>query len=215
MAIRAYNECYLNEAKRHLGVATDYLVNSAGFGADRVGFIYSTSPTMTMFGMGDPGVVAGMSGTELGQRLWREVRGGDGTAAPTRQWSDEGKSPEYWAGWALAHFQWHWCKSFKWIFARVTLSAVIAKYAVYHEMDVMRFLEEFMDELTSVKTEPNLRRIRRAAGYTQSQLARLAEVNVRNIQLYEQGVQNINRASAEVLARLARPLSCTIEDLME
>ena len=27
MAIRSYNEVYLNEAKRHLGVATDYLAN--------------------------------------------------------------------------------------------------------------------------------------------------------------------------------------------
>jgi hypothetical protein len=40
-------------------------------------------------------------------------------------------------------------------------------------------------------------------------------VNIRNIQLYEQGVQDINRASASTLTSLALPLACTIEDLME
>ena len=72
-----------------------------------------------------------------------------------------------------------------------------------------------MRELASVKTEKNLRRIRRAAGYSQSELSRLSGVNIRNIQLYEQGVQDINRASAVTLAALARPLACSIENLME
>jgi transcriptional regulator with XRE-family HTH domain len=82
-------------------------------------------------------------------------------------------------------------------------------------MDISRFLEDFMRELASVKTEKNLRRIRRAAGYSQSELSRLSGVNIRNIQLYEQGVQDINRASAATLAALARPLACSIENLME
>ena len=50
---------------------------------------------------------------------------------------------------------------------------------------------------------------------TNSTLPLLSGVNIRNIQLYEQGVQDINRASASTLASLARPLACTIEDLME
>ena len=36
-----------------------------------------------------------------------------------------------------------------------------------------------------------------------------------SVKLYEQGVQDINRASASTLASLARPLACAIEDLME
>ena len=39
MAIRSYSEVYLNDAKRHLGIATDYLVNACGLPADRVGGI--------------------------------------------------------------------------------------------------------------------------------------------------------------------------------
>ena len=51
-----------------------------------------------------------------------------------------------------------------------------------------------MQELESVKVEKNLRRMRLAAGYSQSELSRLSGVNILNIQLYEQGVQDINRA---------------------
>ena len=41
METRAYSEVYLNEAKRHLGTATDYLVNVCGFPADGVEFVES------------------------------------------------------------------------------------------------------------------------------------------------------------------------------
>ena len=213
MAIRSYNEVYLNEAKRHLGVATDYLANVCRVPVDRIGYIYASSATMVLFGRGDPGVVAGLSGTELGHRLYREIRPDEDP--PVAVNSVAGRSPEYWGGWALAHFQWHWCKTFRWIFARVSMSDILAKYSVYHEMDISRFLEDFMQELASVNVEKNLRRIRLAAGYSQSELSRLSGVNIRNIQLYEQGVQDINRASASTLAALARPLACAIEDLME
>ena len=213
MAIRSYNEVYLNEAKRHLGVATDYLLNVCRVSVDRIGYVYASSPTMVLFGRGDPGVVAGLSGTELGQRLFREIRPDE--ELPTSGNSSAGRSPEYWGGWALAHFQWHWCKTFRWIFARTSMSDLLGKYSIYHEMDVSRFLEDFMRELESVNVEKNLRRMRLAAGYSQSELSRLSGVNIRNIQLYEQGVQDINRASASTLASLARPLACTIEDLME
>ena len=161
MATRAYSDVYLSEAKRHLGVATDYLVNVCGFAADRVGAIYSNSPIAERFANGDPGIVAGMSGTELGQRFFVETRAGENAPVPRRT---DGRSPEYWSGWALAHFQWYWGKSFRWILSRTSLSGIIAKYRVYHEMDISRFLEDFMREFEAVRTDPNLRQLRRAKG---------------------------------------------------
>lgn len=213
MEIRAYEQFYLADAKSHLASATDYLIASCKIPADRVGFVYSTSPTMKRFSIGEPGIVAGMSGIELGKLLWRELYASD--AAPEPIQLSNGRSCEYWGGWALAHFQWYWRKTFKWIFARTTMSGLLAKYSVYHEMDISRFLEDFMAELAAVKTEPNLRRIRRAAGYSQSELANKSGVNIRNIQLYEQRSQDINRASAFSLSALAGVLGCSIEDLME
>lgn len=211
--MNAYESFYLPEAKSHLGACTDYLINRCGIAADRVGGIYATSPLMKAFGRGEPTVVSGISGIELGQRLYRALYGRED--APEWTGDRNGRSCEYWGGWVLAHFQWHWNRSFKWIFARTSLSDVLAKYPIYHEMDVTRFLEDFMQELGSVPVEPNLRRLRRAVGYSQSELARRSGVNIRNIQLYEQRAQDINRASAASLAALAQCLSCSIEDLME
>lgn len=209
----AYEKFYLPEAKAHLGACTDYLINRCGIAADRVGSMYATSPLMKQFARGEPTVVSGISGIELGQRLYRGLYGREDAPEPAA--GGGGRSCEYWGGWALAHFQWHWNRSFKWIFARVRFSEVLAKYAVYHEMDITRFLEDFMQELETVVVEPNLRRIRRAVGYSQMELANRSGVNVRNIQLYEQRVQDINCASASSLAALAQCLSCSIEDLME
>lgn len=211
--MNAYERFYLPDAKSHLGVCTDYLVNHCRIAPDQVGEVYATSPVMKAFGRGYPAIVSGISGIELGQRLYRQRFGRE--EAPDWTGDAHARSCEYWGGWALAHFQWHWNKSFKWIFARTRLSDILAKYPTYHEMDIARFLDDFMRELESVQTEPNLRRIRRAVGYSQSELARRSGVNVRNIQLYEQRVQDINRASAASLAELARCLACSIEDLME
>lgn len=212
-AMNAYESFYLPDAKSHLGVCTDYLVNCCGIAADRVGGVYATSPEMKAFARGEPAVVSGISGIELGQRLYRALYNRED--APDWTGDRTGRSREYWGGWALAHFQWHWNVTFRWIFARTSLSDLLAKYAVYHEADISRFLEDFMDELKEIPVEPNLRRIRRATGYSQAELARMSGVNVRNIQLYEQRAQDINRAAASTLAALARCLSCAIEDLME
>jgi len=213
METKAYAEFYLADAKRHLGSCTDYLINDCSLEADRVGEIYATSSVMAAFGRGEPGAVSGLSGVELGMRLYREYANAD--SVPAYRPKQDGRTREYWAGWALAQLQWHLARPFKWIFARTRFSDLLAKYSVYHEMDISRFVEDVRAELEKVELEPNLRRIRRAVGLSQSQLASLSGVNVRNIQLYEQRVQDINHATATTLARLARVLSCSIEDLME
>lgn len=209
----AYPQSYLADAKSHLGACTDYLINRCGIATDRIGYLFSVSPIMKSFQAGDPGVVGGLSGAELGARIYEGLYAGETAPAPAPL--QDGRTAEYWGGWALAHFQWYWDKSFKWIFARTTMSALLAKYSVYHEMDIARFLEDFKMELDSIEVEPNLRRIRRACGYSQAELAKISGINIRNIQLYEQRVQDINRASAASLRELAKSLACSIEDLME
>jgi len=213
METKAYAECYLADARRRLGVCTHYLINDCGLDADRVGEIYATSPVMAAFGRGESGAVSGLSGVELGMRLYREYTNSD--SAPAYHPKQDGRTREFWAGWALAQLQWHLSRPFKWIFARTRLLDILAKYGVYHEMDIARFVEDIGAELEKTLLEPNLRRIRRAVGLSQSQLASHSGVNIRNIQLYEQRAQDINHATAQTLARIARVLSCSIEDLME
>lgn len=60
-----------------------------------------------------------------------------------------------------------------------------------------------------------LKEYRTKSGMSQSQLAEASGVNVRMIQYYEQGVKDINKASAETLYKLSRALGCKMEDLLE
>ena len=52
-------------------------------------------------------------------------------------------------------------------------------------------------------------------GISQKQLAEKAEVSIRNIQMYEQRQNDINKAQADILFRLSKTLGCNIEDLFE
>lgn len=61
----------------------------------------------------------------------------------------------------------------------------------------------------------NLKRIRKAAGLSQSKLAEISGVNLRMIQYYEQGAKDINKAEVLTVYRLAQALNCIVEDLIE
>ena len=57
--------------------------------------------------------------------------------------------------------------------------------------------------------------IREARGVSQAQLAELSGVAKRSIQLYEQRVNDIDKAQSQTLYKLSRVLGCAIEDLLE
>ena len=46
-------------------------------------------------------------------------------------------------------------------------------------------------------------------------MAQRSGVNLRNIQMYEQRVNSIDRAQAHILYKLSRVLGCDVEDLLE
>jgi transcriptional regulator with XRE-family HTH domain len=82
-------------------------------------------------------------------------------------------------------------------------------------MDITNFIDTMEEFFNSAKREPNLKRIRENRGLSQTELAEQAEVNIRNIQMYEQRVNNIDKAQANILYKLSRVLGCDIEDLLE
>lgn len=59
-----------------------------------------------------------------------------------------------------------------------------------------------------------LQEARKAKGYSQSQLAEIAGVNIRTLQYYEQGVKDINGAKLHTLLNLANALDCHISDIV-
>ena len=88
-------------------------------------------------------------------------------------------------------------------------------YEVYHEMDLVHFVER-LDELWNIcYPETNLKRIRNLSGLSQRELADLSGVSVRQIQLFEQRQRDINQTRAIDILKLSRVLGCKNEDLLE
>lgn len=210
--ICAYNELYLNDAKENLAEFFDYAINSCKFDADFFAKLFVQSGYADKFERGNPAIIAGMSGIELAKKVityaypnWK---------FPEKIFSED-RSNVYWAGWALAEYQWATCKRFKDIFSRISLSQIVSMYHVYHEMDIEHFIEDMNRNYDSVERETHLKTIRENRGISQAELAKLSGVSLRSIQMYEQKVNHIDKAQAGTVYKLSRVLGCTVEDLLE
>lgn len=210
--IRAYSESYLSNAKDRLSSFFDYAINDCGLKPDWITALFITTGYAEQFERGNPAYVAGMSGVELARAVILSAYGTKELPAPTYA---EYCSPEYWAGWTLAEYQWYTGRRFKDIFNRIPLTKVIGMYPVYHEMDITNFIDAMEKFYKAAEDDSNLKRIRESRGISQGELADLSGVNIRNIQMYEQRGHNIDKAQAQILYKLSRVLGCNIEDLLE
>ena len=209
---RAYSESYLSDAKDRLSQFFDYLINDCGMKADWVASIFLSSGYAEQFERGNPAILAGMSGIELARAVVEATYKKKKLPEPKYT---EGLSPEYWTGWALAEYQWYSGKRFKDIFEHVNLSEVIPMYSVYHEMDISKFIETLDEKCATALPECRLKRLRESRGLSQAELAKISGVSLRSIQMYEQRVNDIDKAQAQTIYKLSRVIGCTMEDLLE
>lgn len=74
----------------------------------------------------------------------------------------------------------------------------------------------FNEELAEVRLKlmSNLQNLRKKQNFSQSELAKKSNVNVRMIQYYEQGAKDINNAQAITVYKIAKALNCRVEDLL-
>lgn len=212
MMIHAYSEFYLNDAKQNLAELFNYAIIACRFEANLFSKLFVQSGYADKFERGNPAIIAGMSGIELAKKVityaypnWK---------FPERIFSED-RSDVYWAGWALAEYQWITCKRFKDIFSRVSLTEIISMYSVYHEMDIEHFIEDMTEKYNAIEQETRLKTIRENRGISQTELAKLSGVKLRSIQMYEQKINDIDKAQVGTIYKLSRVLGCTIEDLLE
>lgn len=212
MAIRAYDELYLPGAQNILGHAVDYAIMTLAIEPNAFGNALAVSESAKQFSEGNPRYVAGMNGCELARAVLDDV-GADYPEAEDEMYLD--KSPEYWAGWALAYYQWSTAISFMEILRAVSLENIIGMYPLYHEMDLSHFADQMNHLLKQAYPQTRLRERRSNCGLSQSELADEADVPLRQIQLFEQGQRDINKTSAITLLKLSKALHCRMEDLLE
>ncbi len=88
-------------------------------------------------------------------------------------------------------------------------------YSVYHEMDITAFIEAMDKKIAERSISTNLKNIRPNRGFSQSELSAASGVGLHSIQLYEQRVNDIDKAQAQTIYKLSLALGCDMEDLLE
>lgn len=212
MVMHAYSEDYVEYAQRIMGDMFDYAFYSYELDLDEFFSMFLVSDVSYQFESGNPSYVAGKTGCELAKEVLRES-GRSFPSLPEEMYVD--KSPEYWAGWGYAYYQWYTARTFARIHKAVSIQNVLDMYPVFHEMDIMQFVESMNEKWNAYYIDTNLKRIRLHAGLSQKELSELSGVSIRQIQLFEQRQRNINHTKAIDVLRLSRVLGCKSEDLLE
>ncbi|MCR5766838.1 MAG: helix-turn-helix domain-containing protein [Treponema sp.] len=212
----AYDKFFLPIVMKNLGFAVDFAVNACGVTADSFYDFFIASKVARAIEEGSPVFVCGCSGTELALSVFKRV--GFKLMPETENTFDSfDRSPEYWAGWILAYYQWETNLSFSKIRDYISFSHIVNMYNPLHEAPQEKFLD-VMNRIIKEKaiTKPtNLHNLRKTSGLTQKELSELAGVNLRTLQQYEIGSKDINKASGKTLNSLALAVHCNFYDVME
>lgn len=214
MEIRAYNELYLSHAMENLAAMFDCGINRYGISAPLFFSRFITSGVAAQIENGNPRYLVGLSGWELAERVIGMSGGGltlqdDGAVCM-------GRSPEFWAGWVLAYYQWRSNRPFSEMRSNgLDISKVIALYHPLHEADPEKFYvvaEGIVSE--SLKSRNPLKEARERIGMTQKSLSEMTGVSLRMIRAYEQKKQDMSRAEFATVIRLAKVVKVSPESLL-
>lgn len=211
MEIRAYSRDYLRDAQRSLGETFDFGIAECGYSAKDFSAFFVKSDVSRQLGIGNPKYVSGMNGCELARLILEQ----SGLCTDTPDIINLDKTPEYWAGWALAFYQWFSDRSYEEILTTVSLDEILGMYRVYHEMDITRFSEAMERLSRERRPQTRLRQIREKRGISPEELGRQTGLDEKQIRRLDSGQEDINRTEAWTLFLLSKALVCRMEDLIE
>lgn len=212
----AYSELYIDDAACNLGEYLDYMTNQLKYNIDKAFEMLAYSSVGRQFEQGNPKYVTGMSGVELAIHTIYQVTGIWESSVGNMECD---RSPQYWVGWAIAHFQWKKCISFRKMIENSLTASLVEQNYILHEADITKFYD-WADRIVTVEYEPKddgqsaLRRLRKYHKMTQKELSEKSGVSLRMVQLYEQGQNDISKAQAWVVYSLAVTLGTTTEELL-
>lgn len=210
--IHAYAETYLMHARNNFGRMLDVGTNHFRLPLEKFYGFFLKSTVARRFANGEPDMLVGHSGIELAYEVMAENE----QVMPENEWfATDGRSPEYWTGWALAFYQWRRGWSFQEINSFADIEKICSLYHPYHEMDIEKFVELLDEWYQSAHPMSRLKTSRMEANLSQSQLALLSGVPLRTIQQYEQRQKRLDAARADSLLSLAQALHCPPKSLLE
>ncbi len=210
MMTHAYSQLYLAKASRAVGNMLHDAVME--FGMDGEGFLklFIQSDIAKEFENGNPKYIAGKSGLELFLEVMEKTTG---ISYATESVESYKRSPAYWVGWMLTHYQWHSGRTFKSILDTVSYNELLGLYATLHEADIEKSYEVL--DAHFEKSESKLKAARKRCGLTQEVLARESEVSINTIRAYERKSKDLNKAQFDILMRLATALKCDVSELFD
>lgn len=137
--MRAYIESYLKDVMRNLGVMSHFCINEYGVSPETFSELFSKSHVAEQISMGNPRFLCGMSGKEMADILMETSLKEVCSTITSNQYH---VSPEYWAGWVMAYYQWYTAKSFAQMYAEgQTYEKVLQMYNPMHEADLTKVVE--------------------------------------------------------------------------
>lgn len=205
--IHAYSDLYLADAQSLLGAMLDVAINEWNQNLTVFYNSFLESMESIRIAHGDAAALSGQSGVELALKVIDKEMPVHALAV--------NRSPEYWAGWALAYYQWYTGVSFQVLNEEVPIEIVVEMYNPYHEMDIMSFVEKISSLRQAQRVDSYLKIYRKKMGMTQQELADETDIPLKTIQQYEQRQKNINKSQSEYIIKIAKALCCRPEDLME
>ena len=123
---------------RNLAVMMDCGVRKYGYPIEEFYEKFLSSEVSRQFASGNPRYLVGLSGAELADLV---VEAADGVISPLNDGTYT-VGPEYWAGWALAYYQWHSFRSFSYLQRKgLGINEVMAMYHPLHEADLTKFAD--------------------------------------------------------------------------
>ena len=209
MTTRAYDQLYLNKASRAIGNMLHDAVLEHGMDGTEFLKRFIQSNVAEQFENGNPKYIAGKSGLELFIEVM-EKTSGESYASDLIESYD--RSDVYWVGWVLTHYQWYSCRTFKSILDTVPFDELMGLYGTLHEADIHKSYEVL--DLHFANRESKLKLARKHCGITQEALANESGVSLNTIRAYEQKSKDLNKASFDIVMRLAKALKCDISELL-
>ena len=213
MTTRAYNKLYLEDAMNNLGSMLDCAANAAHYDLTVFYEMFLSSGIASQMEVGNPRFVAGLSGVELMELVIEKT---SDKPLPKIHYMPFDRTPEYWAGWALAYYQWFTAHSFTFLQRNgLNIDTMLSLYPTLHEADLSKFVytaDTVIERHLSAKKN-TLKTIRKQSHYTQKELAELTGVSLRMIRAYEQGDQDIRKAEAQSVFDLSRAFGCKPEEI--
>lgn len=210
MTTHAYSQLYLSKASRAVGnMLHDAVIE---FGMDGEDFLkrFIQSDVAEEIESGNPKYIAGKSGLELFLEVMEKTTG---KAYDTNLIESYERSPAYWVGWMLTHYQWYSGRTFKSILDTVPYNELLGLYGTLHEADIEKSYEVLNAHFE--KSESKLKTARKHCGLTQEELARESGVSLNTIRAYERKGKDINKAQFDIVLRLAKALKCDITELLD